>query len=181
MFNRRGTRAPGSRGVTVGVMGVAMVAVFCSVPTAYADTADVLKAALDAARSEAGCPPLQLDPKLTEITDKTAKEVHGWVTHTGRFLPTEDATVMAVLRKADYKTLKARMLSGYADDQTGGPGSHEDKAVKATVLQGLSFEVFGDCSYTKYGMSAISDDGSQGSPSTPPRSFIATSAIVASG
>jgi len=73
------------------------------------------------------------------------------------------------------------MLSGYADDQTGGSGTYADKAIKATILQGLSFEALSDCAYTKYGMSALSDDGSQGAPSVAPKSFTVTSVILASG
>jgi hypothetical protein len=164
-----------------GIVGTVLVAGLCGAVPAHADTLDGLKAALDAARSEAGCPPFQLDPKLTEVTDRTVHEVDGWVSHSGTVLPIEDSTVMAAIRQANYKTVKARMLSGYADDQTGGTGSYDDKAIKATVLQGLSFEVWSDCSYAKYGMSALSNDGSQGSPSTAPRSFTITSVIVASG
>lgn len=177
---RRTARGTGLQ-IAAGVLGMVFLGMVGAAPLARADTVDTLKAAIDAAHREAGCPPLQLDSRLTEVTDRAVHEVHGWVTHTGTFLPVEDSTVMSVLRKADYKTVKARMLSGYADDLTGGRGSYEDKAVKSAILQGLSFEVLGDCSYTKYGMSALSDDGSQGSPSTAPRSFTITSAILASG
>ena len=164
-----------------GIAGTVVLAAVCGVAPARADSVDALKTALDAARAEAGCPPFQPDPKLTEVTERTAHEVQGWVSHSGKVLPIEDNTVMAVLSAVNYKTVKARILSGYADDQTGGTGSYADKAIKATILQGLSFEVLADCSYTKYGMSALSDDGSQGSPSIAPKSFAITSVIVASG
>lgn len=166
--------------VPAGLIGAVLLVAVSGVVPAHADTVDVLKSAIDAVHREGGCAPLQWEPRLAELTERTVHEVQGWVTHTATSLPVEDTTLMSELRRLDYRTLKARMLSGYADDLTGGAGSYQDKAIKATILQGRSFDVLGDCSYTKFGTSALSDDGSQGWPSTPPKSFAVTSVVLAS-
>jgi hypothetical protein len=83
------------------------------------------------------------------------------------------------MREAGYNTNKARLLLGYGDYRVGGAGDNEAKAVKATVLQGLGFGTLSDCSYTKYGLSAINDDSSQGWPSTAPRTYTVTAVVVA--
>ena len=69
---------------------------------------------------------------------------------------------------------------GYGDPRTGGPGDNEAKAIKAVVLEGQGYEAFTDCAYTKYGLSAVTDDSSQGWPSTAPRTY-AVATVVLSG
>lgn len=148
-------------------------------PASAADVTSRLKAEIDAARGEAGCPPFEPDPTLNSVSERAARESAAWVNHTARSLPLEDGTVTAALREAGYIPLKARLLNGYGDYRTGGIGDNDDKAIRATVLAGLALEVLPDCTYTKYGLSSLSDDGSQGWPSTVPRSFTVTAVIVA--
>jgi hypothetical protein len=157
-------------------------------PTSAADPTAHLKAEIDAARSESGCPPLQLDPVLNGVSLRVAHEMDDYVRHSSSFLPTggegppvveASGGVLRVMREAGYSTAKAKLLEGYGDYRTGGTGDNEAKAIKGTVLQGLGFEVLPDCTYTKYGISAINDDSSQGWPSTPPRTYAVTAVVMA--
>lgn len=170
--------------VALGITATATLAIVFA-PTSAADLTTRLKSAIDAARSEAGCPPFESDPVLNDVSQRAIREVAGWINHTGTVIPPEDTglipanSIPAVLIKAGYTPLKSRLLNGYGDYLTGGTGDNEAKAIKATVLQGLSLEVFSDCTYRKYGFSALTDDGSQGSPSSIPKSFTVTLVIVA--
>jgi hypothetical protein len=103
-----------------------------------------------------------------------------YVRHTARFLPTtSDSDLLRVMRESGYNTAKAKLLAGYGDYRTGGTGDNEAKAIKGTVLEGLGFEALPDCTYTKYGVSAINDDSSQGWPSTAPRTYTVTAVVLA--
>lgn len=168
------------------VLGIAVAASAVALaPTSAADLTTSLKSAIDAARGEGGCPPFESDPVLNDVSQRVAREIAGWVNHTGNVLPPEDTgllpdnSIPAVLIKSGYTPLSARLLNGYGDYRTGGSGDNDGKAVASLVLQGLAFEVFSDCAYTKVGFSAQSDDGSQGWPSSIPRSFTVTVAIMA--
>lgn len=123
---------------------------------------------------------MQLDPTLSDVSQRTASETDDYIRHTARFLPiTGDTDVVRVLRESGYNTVKAKLLLGYADYRTGGTGDNEAKAIKGAVLEGQAFEVFPDCVYKKYGVSAINDDSNQGWPSTAPRSYAVTTVVVA--
>jgi hypothetical protein len=149
-------------------------------PISSADPTTHLKSEVDAARGASGCPALQLDPTLSDVSQRTASETDEYVRHTARFLPiTGDTDVVRALRESGYNTVKAKLLLGYADDRTGGTGNNEAKAIKSTVLEGLAFEVFPDCAYKKYGVTVINDDSNQGWPSTAPRSYTVTAVVVA--
>lgn len=164
-------------GATVG-LAVALA------PQAAADFSSDLKSRIDAARSSAGCPPLRSDPLLNDLSQRAVGQVDAWVNHTARVLPFSDAAVegvpslMQTLRDAGQSPAKAKMLNGYGDLDSGGAGDDQEKAIRATVLQGKGFEVFSDCAYTKYGLGAVTDDSSQGWPSTIPRPFSATVVII---
>jgi hypothetical protein len=148
------------------------------------DPAANLKAAIDAARSDGGCPPFQNDAILNDVSARATHEVDAWINHTGKTLPVSDTIVpgvpglMQALREKGYNPGKAKMLSGYGDYRTGGPGDNEAKAIAAALLQGEAYAVFSDCSYKKYGLSALSDDSPQGWPSAPPRSYFLTTVTV---
>jgi hypothetical protein len=169
--------------VAVSITAAALLAIFLA-PTSAADPTTRLKSEVDAARGEAGCPPFQSDPILNDVSQRAAHEMDVWTNHTGRFLPFMDTnikeftSVQQVLREYGYTPLKSRMLVGYGDYRTGGPGDNEAKAIKGAILQGWGFGVLSDCSYTKYGVAAINDDSSQGWPSTAPRSFTVTAVVV---
>jgi hypothetical protein len=171
----------------LSITATAVLATFLA-PTSAADPTTHLKSEIDAARSESGCPPLQSDPRLNNVSQRVAHEVDDYVRHVASSLPTTgendlfasgDGGVLRVMREAGYHTNKVKLLQGYGDYQMGGTGGLEAKAIRATVLQGLGFEALPDCGYKKYGLSAINDDSSQGSPSTPPRTYVVTAVVLA--
>jgi hypothetical protein len=178
--------------VALSATATAMVAIFLA-PTSAADSADptaVLKSAIDAARSDSGCPPLQPNSILTSVSQRVAGESSDYITHTARSLPTSGENDLVptgtgglarVMREFGYPTNRAKLLVGYGDYRTGGPGDNEFKAIKAAVLEGLGFEALTNCTkYTKYGLTAINNDQSpQGWPSTVPRSFSLAVVVVA--
>jgi hypothetical protein len=174
---RGGSMRPMKR-AAVGITAAAILAIFFA-PVSVADPTEQLRSQIDAARSEAGCPPFELDPILNDVSQRIVSEMADYVKHTARALPTGDAELLGVMRDSGYHTAKARLLSGYGDYRTGGAGDNEAKAIRGTVLQGLGFEALDDCLYTKYGLSAISDDSSEGWPSTAPRSYTVTVVVLA--
>jgi len=174
--------------VTVSITATVASAVVLA-PTATADPTADLKAGMDAARSETGCPPLVLDPILTAVSQRVAGEMSDYVAHTATSLPTTGDNdllptgaggVLPVMRQAGYNTNNARLILGYGDHRMGGSGDNQAKAVRATVLQAQGFEAISNCEYSRYGLTLINhDDISQGSPSTAPRTFSATAVILA--
>ena len=165
----------------VAMVGLATM----NAPTSAADPTSDLRSQVDAARSEAGCAPFQLDPLLNDVAQHTSRDMDAWVNHTGLDLPMLDTTVpqftslTGTLRQSGYNPRKARILAGYGDPNMGGPGDNEFKAIKAAVLQGMGFDVFTDCGYTKYGLGIVNDDSSQGWPSTAPTAYSVTVVTVA--
>ncbi|WP_319449705.1 MULTISPECIES: hypothetical protein [unclassified Mycobacterium] len=136
--------------VTLGIAAGAVLATWVA-PTAAADATTALKSEVDSARAAAGCPPLQSDPILDGVAQRANSETDSNILHTARFIPFEDP--MPVLRDLGYNTSKAKMLVGYGDV--------EAKANRGVVVEG--YAAIPDCSYTKYGVNALSDgDGDQG-------------------
>jgi hypothetical protein len=175
------------RGDVMKAVGCAAVSVTATVfflisvaPVAAADPTTHAKAEVDAARGQAGCPPFQADPVLTDVSQRTAHEVDDYVRHAARFLPTTlDTELLKALRETGYNTVNARLLNGYGDYRTGGPGDNEVKAIKGAVLQGWGFKALPDCTLTKYGISAINGGGSEGWPSTAPRTYSVVVVVLA--
>jgi hypothetical protein len=167
------------KSAAVSVTATAVLTIFVA-PISIADPIQHLKSEIDAARSQAGCPPFQSDPLLNDVSHTTARQTDEYVRHTSRFLPTTgDADLMRELRESGSRIVNAKLVEGYGDPNTGGPGDNEAKAITATVVEGSSYGVFADCRYTKYGFSAINDDSSQGWPSTAPRPYTVTAVVVA--
>jgi hypothetical protein len=110
-------------------------------PTAAADVTTDLRASVDGARG--GCPTLQPDPVLTDAATRATSETQAYIEHTARFIPFEDP--MPVLREMGYKAGKAKLVVGYGDTQ--------DKAIRGISV--LGWDTIPDCSYTKYGLSAL--------------------------
>jgi len=158
-------------------------------PASAADPTSHLKSEIDAARSESGCQALQLDPVLTNVAQRVAREMNDYVSYNSRglpitneadLLPTGSGGVLRAMREAGYNTSKAKLLVGYGDHRTGGAGDNEAKAIKGAVLEGRGFEALPDCTYTKYGLSALNDDAKgQGWPSTAPRTYAVASVLLA--
>jgi hypothetical protein len=157
-----------------------LVSLISAAPVAAADPTTHTKAEVDAARGQAGCPPFQVDPVLTDVSQRTAHEVDDYVRHAATFLPTTlDTDLLKALRETGYNTSNARLLNGYGDYRTGGAGDNEAKAIKGAVLQGWGLEALPDCSLTKYGISAINGGGSEGWPSTAPRTYAVVVVVLA--
>ena len=110
-------------------------------PTAAADVTADLTATVDGARG--GCPALQSDPVLTDAAIRATSETQAYVEHAARFIPFEDP--MPVLREMGYNAGKAKLVVGYGDSQ--------DKAIRGISV--LGWDTIPDCSYTKYGLSAL--------------------------
>jgi hypothetical protein len=168
----------------VGRVAVSITATIVSLvsvaPVATADPTTHTKAEIDAARGETGCPAFQADPVLADVSQRTAHEVDGYVRHDARFLPTTlDTDLLKALREVGYNTANARLLNGYGDYRTGGPGDNEAKAIKGAVLQGQGFDALSDCTLTKYGVSAINGGGSEGWPSSAPRTYSVVVVVLA--
>lgn len=175
--------------IALSVTTTAVLAIL-SAPVSAADPTAHLKSEIDAARSESGCPPLQLDPRLNDVSLRVTHETDDYVRHALKLLPTSgeidllasgNGGALRVMREAGYNTNKVKLLLGYADNRTGGTGDNETKAIKGAVLEGLAFESLPDCGYTKYGLSALDDDSSQGWPSTPPRAYAVTTVVLVGG
>jgi len=174
--------------VALGTAAMAILATLFA-PISAADPTAHLKSEIDAARSESGCGPLQLDPILNAISQRVAHEADDYVRHAATTLPTTGEIdlrptgtggVLRVMREYGDNTNSARLLNGYGDYRTGGTGDNEDKAIKAAVLQGLGSEALSNCTaYTKYGLSAINDSGQEGWPSTEPRPFSVAAVVLA--
>src|SRR5271156_4307261 len=75
------------KGVALSITAPAALAISFA-PTSAADPTAHLKAEIDAARSESGCPPLQLDPVLNGVSLRVAHEMDDYVRHSSSFLPT---------------------------------------------------------------------------------------------
>lgn len=160
-------------------------------PPSAAEPPGSLGSLLDAVRAEYGCPPLQVDPVLNNVSRRIAGENADYVSHSPRsrtlptageipLLPTGTEGLLQVLREAGYNTNKTRLLIGYGDDSMGGGGDRNAKAVLSAVVEGKALGALSDCAYTKYGFGAVNNaDISQGFPSVPPKPFSLISVVVA--
>lgn len=114
----------------------------CVAPPAAADSTDLLRAAVGAARP-AACPPLRSDPIIDHAADEINQTTDRWINNTARAVPETDA--MPVLKDLGYGGTKASILSGAATSAAN--------AIKATLIQG--FRVLPDCSYKDFGVSTL--------------------------
>ncbi|MCW2627068.1 MAG: hypothetical protein JWR48_3790 [Mycobacterium sp.] len=132
-----------SRRVTAAFLSAMTFAVLAMslAPTAAADVTADLRASVDGARG--GCPALQPDPVLNDAAIRATSETQAYIEHTARFVPFEDP--MPVLREMGYNAGKAKLVVGYGDSQ--------DKAIRGISV--LGWDTIPDCSYTKYGLSAL--------------------------
>jgi len=124
----------------LSAMAFAVLAIALA-PTAAADVTADLRASVDDARGR--CPALQSDPVLTDAAIRATAESQAYIDHTARFIPFEDP--MPVLREMGYNAGKAKLVVGYGDSQ--------DKAIRGISV--LGWDTIPDCSYTKYGLSAL--------------------------
>ncbi|WP_156749784.1 hypothetical protein [Mycobacterium sp. E1747] len=178
-FRQRGR--PGRVVSSLAFVCAGVAAMTLSAPTAAAgDAYSELKSQFDTARAAAGCPPLRLDDLLASVSNDAVNQMVNWIKHKGRFLPMEDKTVASALQARGFTPVHSRLVTGYGDYRTGGPGDDQSKAIQATIVQGRAYQVFENCTYTKYGLSIMGDGGEEGWPSTIPRSFVVTSVVLSS-
>ncbi|MDF3339481.1 hypothetical protein P3H80_18735 [Mycolicibacterium septicum] len=113
----------------------------CVAPAAVADSTDLLRAAVAAARP-AACP-VRSDPVIDQAAEKINQTTDRWINNTARAVPETNA--VPVLQDLGYGGTKAAILSGAATSPTN--------AIKATLLQG--FDKLPDCSYKDFGVSTL--------------------------
>lgn len=111
-------------------------------PSAAADSAASLRAAVEAARP-ASCSPLRADPVIDQAANEINKTTDRWINNAARAVPETNA--MSVLKDLGYGGNKAAIWSGAAPS--------ESDAIKATLIQG--FKQLPDCSYTDIGVSTL--------------------------
>jgi hypothetical protein len=145
---RRRAHLPRNRSVQrapwVAVLAL-MAASVSAMPSATADPAESLTAALIAARG-VSCAPLNPNPIVqqaaAEINDSTDK----WINHSARAAPVKDATPL--LKDLGYGGSKSTILVG--------AGRTSADSIKALMLQGYS--KIPDCSYLDYGVNSLHND-----------------------
>jgi hypothetical protein len=128
----------------IAVLSSTVVSVVLAISLASTATADVtedLRASVNGARG--GCPALQADPVLNDAAIRATSETEAYIEHTARSIPFEDP--MPVLREMGYNAAKAKLVVGYGDSQ--------EKAIRGVNV--LGWNTIPDCSYTKYGLSAV--------------------------
>ena len=122
-----------------------MAASVSAMPSATADPADSLAAAVMAARG-VSCAPLTPNPIVqqaaADINDSTDK----WIDHTARAAPVTNATPL--LKDLGYGGSKSTILVG--------AGHTSADSIKALMLQGYS--KIPDCSYLDYGVNSLHND-----------------------
>lgn len=128
--------------VETWLMAIALTAFSVSVaPSAAADSTDLLRAAVAAARP-AACP-VRSDPVIDQAADEINKTTDRWINNTARAVPETNA--LPILKELGYGGSKASILSGASTSATN--------AIKATLIQG--FQLLPDCSYKDYGVSTL--------------------------
>lgn len=114
-------------------------------PSASANSADSLRAAVAAARGTA-CGPLRSNSVADQAADAINETTDRWLRHASRAVPATDA--LPLLKDLGYGGSKAAILSGAA--------ASDGDSIKALLLQG--FATIPNCSYTDFGVSAMYND-----------------------
>ena len=116
-------------------------------PTALADSAADLSAAVVAYRTESSCPPLRRDPIADKVAEVINKSTSNWLDHTATQPPIEDPT--PGLKELGYRGGKSRLLAGSSRKS-------QADAIKGVLLEG--YDVIKDCSYTDVGFNTMLDE-----------------------
>ncbi|MEZ0355254.1 hypothetical protein [Mycobacterium sp. SA01] len=128
--------------ITTGMLATALsLTSVCMAPAALADSTDLLRAAVAAARP-AACP-LRSNPVVDQAAEEINQTTDRWINNAARAVPETNA--LTVLRDLGYDGTTASILSGAAT----APAN----AIKATLLQG--FDKLPDCSYKDFGVSTL--------------------------
>lgn len=130
-------------GVSAGAAAMSLVvATVLSAPSAVADSADSLRAAVSAVRS-ASCGPLQPNPLVESTAEDVNRSSAAWLDHVGRVAPVDDP--MPLLKDRGFDGTKAKLLQG--------AGRTNADAIKGLLIQG--YLDIPDCSYTDVGVSLM--------------------------
>lgn len=138
------------RRVAAGLAATVSLAILFA-PMSTADVTADLRSRVTSTRAAHGCPPLQSDPVLDELTVRNTAETEAYMLHVARHAPFENRLnkpLMQILQEIGYDSDRAFLLSGY--------GTNEADSITGLVLQGA--EHFPDCAYTKYGAHALRND-----------------------
>ena len=111
-------------------------------PTAVADSADSLRAAVTAVR-QGTCQPLRSDPVVEQAADIVNRSTDVWLDHKGRAVPVPDP--LPVLKDLGY--------GGGRAVQVQGAGNTDAEAIEGLLLVG--YDIVPDCSYTDFGVSVM--------------------------
>lgn len=127
------------------VMLMLVIVGVSSAPPAAADTVDLLRAAVAAARAPS-CGPLRDNPIVQQAADSINESNNRWLNHTSRAEPESDA--QPLLKDLGYAGGKSALLFG--------AGKNEADSIKALLLQG--YLKIPDCAYSDYGASVTQDN-----------------------
>jgi len=111
-------------------------------PTAMADSADSLRAAVTAVR-QGTCQPLRSEPVVEQAADTVNRSTDMWLDHKGRAVPVPDP--LPVLKDLGY--------GGGRAVQVQGAGNTDAEAIEGLLLVG--YDIVPDCSYTDFGVSVL--------------------------
>jgi hypothetical protein len=111
-------------------------------PTAVADSADSLRAAVTAVR-QGTCQPLRSEPVVEQAADIVNRSTDVWLDHKGRAVPVPDP--LPVLKDLGY--------GGGRAVQVQGAGNTDAEAIEGLLVVG--YDIVPDCSYTDFGVSVM--------------------------
>lgn len=130
-----------ARAVRYGVCAAVFAWVSATPPTASADPASNLAAAVDTALAH--CPARQTDPLVERAAQLALHETDDYITHRSAYVPFTDP--VQALKAIGYKCDKAVLFSGY--------GAAQADAIEGLMMEGAGR--FSDCDYKRFGSAAL--------------------------
>jgi hypothetical protein len=123
-------------------LGSVLVAGVSMAPSAVADSAESLRAAVMAIRP-ASCAPLRSEPVVEHAAETINRSTDAWLGFTARAVPLSDA--LPLLKDLGYGGNKAAIFQG--------AGLTDAVAIKSVLLEGHA--AIPDCAYADYGVSVL--------------------------
>ncbi len=142
-------RSPQERGPVrraVSLAAAVSLLGFAFAPSAHADTAAAVRAAVIASRGGGACPALRSDTLIDQIAEIINRSTDGYLNQSATRVPIVDA--QEGLKELGYNGTKAYLLQG-AD-------ANEALAIKAALLEG--YDALADCAYADFGASVKRND-----------------------
>lgn len=136
-----------ARAVGYGVCVALVTSLSASLPTASADPASNLAAAVGIALAH--CPARQPDPLVERAAQMALHETDDYITHRSAYVPFTDP--VPALKAIGFQGDKAVLFSGH--------GTAEADSIKGLIMEGANS--FNDCDYKRFGSAALynSDHG----------------------